>query len=171
MKAYVFDGSPEEVAQALKAMGMDGHAPRPHETSLLPQEVEGGSTEEDGNELDPEDVGEEEEDDGGPRPLSMKAARHLLKRLPLSEKMGDALIAIYTAGGEGILGSELCEEIDYDAAQFRGMMGAFGRRMVNSKGWSAGKSFFDWSWNADEGYRYRLFESSQKAVEDVLISK
>lgn len=155
MKAYMFEGSPEEVAAALKAMGVSSPA----------QQVAEDRGSKSYSEESDEDGGDEE----GTHPLPFGVAKKLLTRRPISENVKEALMAIYNAGDTGITGSELADRLGHDPAQFRGMMGAFGRRMVNTDGWQDGMSFFDWSWEPEEGYRYKLFESSRKAVEAILM--
>lgn len=95
--------------------------------------------------------------------------RKMLSRRPLAGKPKSAILAIYNAGSEGILGSELCELLDYDQAQFRGMMGALGRRMTHTEGWEEKMTFFDYEWDPENGYRYKLPDTSRAAVEAELM--
>lgn len=156
MKAVVFDGTPEEVAEALKAMGVA--APMTAAVAkIAPVENDG---DEDGEEDDSEDT----------QPLPLTVAKRVLSRLPtISKNMKKALVALHKAGDDGLLGSELCELLDFDQSQFRGMMGAFGRRVTHTEGWYDGAGFFEYDWDAETGYRYKLFDTSRKAVEAVLI--
>jgi hypothetical protein len=157
MKAVVFDGTPQEVAEALKAMGV-ATPMTAAVAQIAPVETEDGEdeTDEDGD----EDI----------QPLPQKVATRVLSRLPtISKNMKKALVALHKAGGDGLLGSELCELLDFEQSQFRGMMGAFGRRVTHTEGWYDGAGFFEYDWDAENGYRYKLFDTSRKAVETVLL--
>lgn len=155
MKAVIFDGTPQEVAEALKAMGVA--APMTAAVAGL-AEAEGG------------EAGADAEGDELLQPLPLTVAKRVLSRLPtISKNMKKALVALHGAGDDGLLGSELCELLDFDQSQFRGMMGAFGRRVTHTEGWYDGAGFFDYDWEAETGYRYKLFDTSRKAVETVLL--
>lgn len=156
MKAVVFDGTPQEVAEALKAMGVA--APTTSAAAGL-AETEG------------DEAGDTDEEGDEPlQPLPLTVAKRVLSRLPtISKNMKKALIALHGAGDNGLLGSELCELLDFDQSQFRGMLGAFGRRVTHTEGWYDGAGFFDYDWEAETGYRYKLFDTSRKAVETVLL--
>lgn len=157
MKAIVFDGTPQEVAEALKAMGV---APPMSAAvaNIAPVESDDG------------DADESEDDEEGTQPLPILVAKRVLSRLPtISKNMKKALVALHKAGDSGLLGSELCELLDFDQSQFRGMMGAFGRRVTHTEGWYDGAGFFEYDWDAENGYRYKLFDTSRKAVEAVLL--
>ena len=159
MKAVIFDGTPQEVAEALKAMGVA--APTSAAVAqIAPVTVNDGEAE--------KDDGNDEHD--GTQPLPLLVARRVLNRLPtISKNMKKALVALHKVGDEGLLGSELCKILDFEQSQFRGMMGAFGRRVVNTEGWYDGAGFFEYDWDAENGYRYKLFDTSRKAVEAVLL--
>lgn len=155
MKAVVLDGTPQEVAEALKAMGVA--APM---TAAVAEVAS----------LESDNDGADDGEDVDTQPLPLTVAKRILGRLPtISENMKKALIALYKAGDGGLLGSELCELLDFEQSQFRGMMGAFGRRVTNTEGWYDGAGFFAQEWDAENGYRYKLFETSRKAVEAVLL--
>lgn len=156
MKVVVFDGTPQEVAEALKAMGV-----------ATPMSAAGAQ-------IAPVAINDsgavEADDDGGTQPLPLPVAKRVLNRLPtISKNMKKALVSLHKVGDEGLLGSELCELLDFEQSQFRGMMGAFGRRVANTEGWYDGAGFFEYDWDAENGYRYKLFDTSRKAVEAVLL--
>lgn len=160
MKAVVFDGTPQEVAEALKALGvaapMSGAGSQFAPVAINDSEAEKA------------DVDDDEND--GTQPLPLPVAKRVLNRLPtISKNMKKALVALHKVGDEGLLGSELCELLDFEQSQFRGMMGAFGRRVINTEGWYDGAGFFEYDWDAENGYRYKLFDTSRKAVEAVLL--
>lgn len=152
MKAYVFEGTPEEIAETLKAMGLS------QSTAI----VAPGSAA-----LEAEADSAEEEREW--RPLPIPVARRVLSRIALAEKPKMAILAVYNSGDAGMLGSDLCKRLKYSSAQFRGMMGAFGRRIANTKGWEDGMSFFRYEWDAEDGYRYFLPDECRAAVEAELM--
>jgi hypothetical protein len=160
MKAIIFDGTPQEVTEALKAMGVA--APMSAAVAqVAPVAIKDGEAKRD-------DGGDDDQD--GTQPLPLLVAKRVLNRLPtISKNMKKALVALHKIGDEGLLGSELCELLDFEQSQFRGMMGAFGRRVVNTEGWYDGAGFFHYDWDAENGYRYKLFDTSRKAVEAVLL--
>jgi hypothetical protein len=159
MKAVVFDGTPQEVAEALKAMGM-----------VAPMSATVAQTAPAASDEGEAERGGDEEDEDDAQPLPLLVAKRVLNRLPtISKNMKKALVAIYKAGDDGLLGSELCELLDFEQSQFRGMLGAFGRRVQNTEGWYDGAGFFEYDWDAENGYRYKLFDTSRKAVEAVLL--
>lgn len=157
MKAVIFDGTPQEVAEALKAMGVAAPITAAV-TDIAPAEIDDGEADAD------------EDGDEHTQPLPLTVAKRVLSRLPtISKNMKKTLLALHKAGDDGLLGSELCELLDFDQSQFRGMMGAFGRRVTHTEGWYDGAGFFEYDWEAETGYRYKLFDTSRKAVETVLI--
>lgn len=159
MKAVVFEGTPNEVAEALKAMGVAS----PMSATVATLAPAAASDEQDADE------GDVEEEDEDTQPLPLAVAKRILSRRPISTKLKKAMLAIHKAGDDGLLGSELCKLLDYDQSQFRGMMGAFGRRVTYTDGWEEGHGFFDQEWEDEDGYRYKLFDTSRKAVEAVLL--
>lgn len=151
MKAVILEGSPQEVGQALKEMGISSG-----EAVVTSKEIE----------APPEKIAEEEEEW---MPMPTDVGRAFLTRIPLAPLQKKTILKIYRAGDKGIMGNELAETLKYSSAQFRGMMGAFGRRMVHTDGFVEGMYFFDQEWIDNVGYRYRLPETSQAAVEAELL--
>lgn len=155
MKAYVFDGTPEEVADAIRHMQGD---------KATPVAITTGQTADHENRENDEDEDEEEY-----RPMPTEIGRKMLTRIPLAPLQKKAVLSIYNAGDEGIMGPELAKALDYSSAQFRGLMGAFGRRISHTEGFEDDMYFFDQEWIDNEGYRYKLPETSRKAVEAELM--
>ena len=152
MRAYIFEGTPEEVKEAMKQFGA---------TSVegVPASAKSTIAETVNDEQDEDESGDVEHMDEG-------VARRALSRLPLQEKPKAVLKAMFEADEEnGILASELQKLIGYTKAQFAGLMGAFGRRLSSTRGFIDGTTFFICEWDDDEGcYRYRLTPESRAAV-------
>ena len=73
--------------------------------------------------------------------------------------------ALVAAHPKYVTTADLHEATDCTPAQFAGVMGAFGRRMVNTSGYDDTASFFDWRWNEPDGtYECRLPDSVLEAV-------
>lgn len=156
MKAIVLDGSAEEISETLKRMGISSAFGAVVTPSPEAAELEEGAAEEGA--------------ESGRVPL--RVARKVINRrhmYPLQQKM---LELIYDAGDAGILATDLQDELDYEPAQFRGLMGAFGRRVAGTPGYADGDWFFDQEWEAEEQcYRYRLAGDPREAVRREIIEK
>lgn len=152
MKAYVFDGTPEEVAEAIRHM-QGGVAPTAAQRQLPPMD----------------DAADEDDDEDETTPMPADIGTKMLTRIPLAPLQKKAVLSIYRAGDKGIMGAELAKVLGYSSAQFRGLMGAFGRRISHTEGYEDGMYFFDQEWIDNEGYLYKLPETSRKAVEAELL--
>lgn len=159
MRAVVFEGGPLEIVEALKAMGV---------TSVSTPVALDGSSAVSGNETPNEERREASKNDGEERGLiviSTRFARKVLTRRGLSPLQRKMLAEIYNAGEVGILGTELAAKLDYEPAQFRGMMGAWGRRLANTPGYDGEGHFFTFEWDYEAGsYRYWLPVTVREAV-------
>lgn len=88
---------------------------------------------------------------------STDVAFRCLTRLKLSKPMKATLRLLYAADRDWVSAADIQRQIGYDAMQFGGMLGAFGRRLVNTSGYVLNSSFFDYEWDqALSCYRYRL---------------
>lgn len=147
MKAVILDGTPQEIGEALKAMDVKIESITATQQSNFKKD-------------------ENEEVVGMPKIF----ARRVLNRISLAPSQKALLKAIYDAGEGGILGSELLDVLDYSQAQFRGMMGAFGRRVANTDGFSTDfETFFKWEWDSEaSSYRYWLEGEIRAAVKEHL---
>lgn len=156
MKAIFLEGSAEEISEALKRMGVSSALGAVVTPQAAPAEPERGGT----------------QDDAESGHVPLRVARKAITRrhmYPLQQKM---LELIYNAGEGGILASDLQDELDYEPAQFRGLMGAFGRRVANTPGYADGDWFFDQEWQTGEQcYRYRLAGDPREAVRREIIEK
>lgn len=164
MRAVVFDGDPSEVAEALRALGISPSitSVQPEAPPMFPAKLEEGG----GN------AGEDEEE-GGCRPVdSVGFATKVLTRRGRAPNQNNLLVEVYNAGETGILGSELLKKLRLTQSQFRGVMGAWGRRVAHTPGYDGESSFFAWEWDYDAGsYRYRLPLAVREAVQRELIDR
>lgn len=102
--------------------------------------------------------------------VSPAVAFRALTRIKLGKETKQVLSRIYEGGDAWTTATSLQEEIGYTPAQFAGLMGAFGRRLVNTPGYVLDSSFFEQEWDFDKScYRYRLPESVRAAVEKARI--
>ena len=159
MRALVFEGDPEEVARAIKALGMSqGSVALP----APPSSGQSGNSQEAG----------EEAGRSGKVVTSVTFALKVLGRRGLAPNQKKLLIEIYNAGEAGILGSELVTKLGLSQSQFRGVTGAWGRRVVNTPGHDGESYFFDWEWDYDAGsYRYWLPPAVREAIKRELIDR
>ena len=89
--------------------------------------------------------------------VTTRFARRVLTRLGLSPPMRKLLTSLYEAHPDWLSLRTLHGITGYKPSQFAGLMGAFGRRMVNTEGYDSGLTFFQSKWNADEDtWDYRL---------------
>lgn len=99
--------------------------------------------------------------------VSTEFAKRALKRLPISKPMKEVLKNLYKKGKRSLSTKELHDVAGYTPPQFAGLMGAFGRRLANTKGYDSNRQFFDWRWNEDKNtWDCRLPESVRKALEE-----
>lgn len=88
-----------------------------------------------------------------------------LTRLKLSKPLKAAIRMIYAAETGWTTAAEIQEKIGYNSSQFGGMMGAFGRRFVNTPGYVLNSSFFEYEWDDSlRCYKYRLPPAVRTAV-------
>jgi hypothetical protein len=130
MRVSVFEGTPEEFSKVARTMGFEvkQHPLEPPEGSERPK-----------NET---------------RPVTIAEARMVMTRLPLSDNVRDILRALYVAGSKRVSSDELKKPAKLNADQFRGVMGALGRRVAHTvpekvefldAQWDHGKAQFTWT--------------------------
>jgi hypothetical protein len=149
MKLAVLDGSPAEIAEALQILGWKSGeaqlaiAAKPSTTVTRETETV---------------------------PMPRVFAQRVLTRIPLALTQKKLLEEVLKSGSNGIFGKDLLAKLSYSQAQFRGMMGAFGRRVVNTSGFSEEfNAFFSWEWNdAESTYRYWFEGDVEDAVRAAL---
>jgi hypothetical protein len=149
MKGYLFEGTAQEVIEAMTAM----------------QAVSGSGL---GSEPTPPPavaptVGEEGEEK---QFVSTEVARRVLSRRPLSREQLGVLKMLHTAFPGWVPAGKLQAAISYTPAQFAGLMGAFGRRFSHTDGYVQNTWLFDAEWDYDVGaYNYRLPETMKAAMD------
>ena len=146
MKLWRFEGSPEEFSAVANALMGDGEAVIKSE-SVKPAE-------------------QATEKKTGRRFVTVEEAKEVLTRRELSENMVNVLKALQNAGDQRLLSDDLRKVNDHSSDQFRGLMGAFGRRLVNTVGQNTW--FFDDEWNHPlHQNTYRLPPSVRRALEEL----
>ena len=152
VKVIVVEGSVDDVRAIMESI-------RP-----LVSEPRSSSTEESTSEVETEAI----DDSGGKRFVTVEFAREVLSRLPLSPAQKAALKALYDAGAEEyVTTTELVRVLRYESGhQLAGVMGAFGRRIANTKGFDENATFFETRWNETAAaWEYRLPATVRKALE------
>lgn len=149
MRVLVFEGSPEDVGQALKQLGPLTDVTTLAEARPEPALQAVGAT----------------VDDGERKFVSVELARRVLSRRPLSREQRIVLVEIYNAHPNDVLASVLQQKVSYSKARFAGLMGAFGRRLANTRGHVAPTWFFDNDWDDEKGCnRYRFPDTVREAM-------
>jgi hypothetical protein len=148
MKLFVYEGTPREIAEVTQLMGIP-----PQSTGILANSVPVGA-----------DVPEQDEE------LSVEQIKLVFQRRNLAEPMRRVLRLLYEAGENRIKSDELKEALNYSNPEFRGMLGAFGRRLKNTKGIPDGVRLFDEAWDEDLRQKtWTLPVNVRKALEDLKI--
>ena len=147
MKAIYFEGTPEEVHAALK--NLTGASSERGVAAVTIDDAEG------------------HEESGGEEYVSYEFARAVLERKPLNKSHRMMLKTLAEAHPDYVSSHDLMPKLELSSAQFRGFMGAFGRRISYTEDYEEG-AFFDQYWDEDLAcYQYRLAEMSLKAVHDL----
>lgn len=147
MKGYMFEGTAQEVIEAMTAMqaAPGGEASSGAVAAVAPTVAE---------------EGEEKEF------VSTEVARRVLSRRPLSREQLGVLKMLHAAFPQWVPAGKLQAAISYTPAQFAGLMGAFGRRFSHTEGYVANTWLFDAEWDYDVGaYNYRLPETVKAAMD------
>ncbi len=102
--------------------------------------------------------------------VSSDVAFRVLTRIKLSKETKAVLKRIYQGGAAWTTAADLQKEIGYSPSQFAGLMGAFGRRLVNTPGYVLHSAFFEQEWDGERScYLYRLPPPARAAVEKARI--
>lgn len=155
MRVYVVEGTPDEIREAIPglAMAVDGQIA----TMPAPAPIAAAHGVE---------AAEEGEDDEEQAFVSVDVAREVLTRRKLHDSQKSMLLAIYNAHPGQISAIDLQALLSQSTAQFRGFMGAWGRRYTHTDGFVEGEWFFDQEWDDEQAcYLYRLPESVREAME------
>ena len=148
MKLFVYEGTPREIVEVAQLMGAPSQNPRIFANSL------------------PVDEGTPEQNEE----LSVEQIKLVFQRRTLAEPMRKVLRLLYEAGENRIKSDDLKEALNYSNPEFRGMLGAFGRRLKNTQGIPNGVRLFDEAWNEDLRQKtWTLPVNVRKALEDLKI--
>ena len=102
--------------------------------------------------------------------VSSDVAFRALTRIKLGKETKAVLGTIHAGGEAWTTATALQKKIKYSPSQFAGLMGAFGRRLVNTRGYVLHSAFFEQEWDANRScYIYRLPPSVRLAVEKARI--
>jgi hypothetical protein len=147
MRVLVFEGTPEEVGEAIKGLG-----------PLAPGQAIAA--------VAPEAVAPTYNSSYFARVyVSTEVARRVFTRRELKPTQITVLTEIYAGGADGVLASALQSKLKYTKAQFAGLMGAFGRRVGATDGYVENTWFFDQRWDdAEACYLYKLPETVREAM-------
>jgi hypothetical protein len=166
IREYEFDGTPEEF---LKVAGALRGTQSPARSEQVPSTVPASAMTENPPRATPQNAAVPD----ASRFVTKEQAIRILTRRKLSPHMQKLMGELYHAGNTKVLSDHLRKLLGFDdetdpngSDRFRGLMGAFGRRVVHDVG--AQLSFFDADWNADEGQKtWRLPTSVREAVDDL----
>jgi len=140
MKFYMFEGTPEELSTVLPNLNI---APEPLVQSQRPHKALAQN-----------------------RPVTAEEAREVLTRLGLSDGIRQMLRTLYAAGLRRLTTSDLKKVTKKNGDEFRGMVGAFGRRLKNSV--PIGVWFWDQKWDSDlSEFTWSLPESVRQALREL----
>lgn len=148
MKVYIYEGTPEEIRRALPGL------PTASEVAVftpLP--------------VIPTADTSDDDDDEEQTYVSLEVARAVINRRKLHDSQKAMLTAIYAAHPDPISALDLQALLSQTTAQFRGFMGAWGRRYTHTPGFVDGDWFFDQEWDDEQAcYLYSLPETVREAM-------
>ena len=102
--------------------------------------------------------------------VSTDVAFRALTRIKLGKETKAVIRRVYSGGEAWTTAEVMQKEVGYKPAQFAGLMGAFGRRLVNTPGYVLNSSFFEQEWDDVRScYIYRLPPPVRQAVEKARI--
>jgi hypothetical protein len=142
MKVILFEGTPEEFSAASQAL--KGSLASPLQEVQLGEPVETATHE--------------------GRFVTLDEARKILSRIPLAKVMRQVLVKLHAAGEQKLTSEELRAATGYNANQFRGLMGAFGRRVTNTVGKNVWFFWKQWDPTTSQ-YNWGLPPSVRQAIE------
>jgi hypothetical protein len=142
MKVILFEGTPEEFSAASQAL--KGSLAGSQQEVQIAEPAEAVTLE--------------------GRFATIEEARKILSRIPLAKVMRQVLVKLHAAGEQTVSSEELRALTGYNANQFRGLMGAFGRRVANTV--EKNVWFFRKKWDPVVGqYSWGLPPSVRQAIE------
>jgi hypothetical protein len=135
------------------------------EIEKIIQNIEKKSEQASAKDTERDDADDASEVSGEKKYVSVKFARHMLKRRNLSVEQLLVLTTLYNSE-EPVLATELQSALSYSTRQFSGLMGAFGRRLTHTDGYEQDSWFFVQEWQMDKGCNaYSLPPSVREALE------
>jgi hypothetical protein len=148
----MIEGSPEEVLAVAKGLEGGSHPSTPALETVAAEPIS--------------DAASTAKGDGGKKVfVSTNVARKVITRLPLSREQKIVLMTLAQNHPKGVNARALQKATGYSPQQFAGLMGAFGRRLVNTKGYVADTWFFDDAWNdATNAWDYMLPQTVIEAM-------
>jgi len=144
MRLWLFDGTPDEflrVADVFKDLAAQS------ESAMVTREVA------------TENIVRERNDD---REVTQEEAVRILRRIPVSENMQAVLKHLAAAQKEVPSDYLRNQVVKLNGDQFRGLMGAFGRRVIHTVP-EQSVTFFNKRWNGDQ-YYWSLTDNARRAV-------
>jgi hypothetical protein len=148
MKFFVYEGSPKEIAELVQLMGKT--AKNPAIMSCYPEEHE-----------KPGELSQV---------LSVDQIKFVLTRRALGEPFRAILRQLYEAGDNRVKSDDLKNELKYTGAQFRGIFGAFARRLKKTPGIPNGARLFDEAWDGNLRQKtWALPPNVRRALEELNI--
>jgi hypothetical protein len=146
VKLFVYEGSPKEIAEISLLMG--SFAQKQASNSALEASTEAHS--------EPSDE------------LTVAQVKNVFERRVLAEPVVKMLKLLYEKSEDRLSSDDLKKELGYNAHEFRGMLGAFGRRLKNTPGIPDGIKLFDEHWDGDLRQKtWTLPKNVRKAVEEL----
>ena len=153
MRVYVIEGTPDEIREAIPglATAVDG------QIATAPVEAGVGYLAE--KAVHDKTIGEVQ------AYVPVELARAVLTRRPLLDSQKTMLCAIYKVHPDFISAIDLQNILSQTPAQFRGFMGAWGRRYTHTEGFIEGEWFFEQEWDNEQAcFLYRLPDSVREAM-------
>lgn len=99
--------------------------------------------------------------------VDYELARAILTRLEVPASVKVILKSLVSAHPEYVSANDLMDELEVSTAQFRGIMGSFGRRISYTENYN-GEWFFDQEWVEEDGaYKYRLPDGVLRAIKNL----
>lgn len=146
MRMYMFDGTPQEIAEVLETTKISMENTVSVKPSPPPSETEDGST----------------------KFVTREFAALVLKRRALTPWTKALFRKLLDAHPKWVSTAELCEALECAPERARGVIGGFAKRMVGTDGYVEKTQFFQYRRNDQSGtWDYRLSDTACEALQDV----
>lgn len=154
MKAYILEGTPEEIRAALPFLDQSA-------STIVLANTAANATAKPAKAAH----ADEDNDDTEVSYIEKQTARRYLNRRLLHDTQRTILVTLAEAHPEMVTAPELQEKLGVTTAQFAGTMGALGRRLTHTPGWVDGDYLFRQEWDTTNGYyHYGLPDSVIEAM-------